>query len=60
MSCPVKQVLLEIWAKFFEKKNPQRNLCFSRVVGKKPAMLLKRTPLPFPPDIGIFYKLRLA
>lgn len=47
MSCPVKQVLLEIWAKFFEKKNPQRNLCFSRVVGKKPAMLLKRTP-PLP------------
>ena len=22
ISCPVKQVLLEIWAKFFEKKKP--------------------------------------
>ena len=27
IGCPVKQVLLEIWAKFFEKKTILKGIC---------------------------------
>ena len=54
-SCPVKQVLLKIWAKFFEKNPSSKELIFKQSCKQEACNVTKNEP-----PIGIFYRLRLA